>query len=877
MISKYAKLVEMLTRNFIKAMRRQPNNLENLKIKQQAAETIRQEQKIIPFKYKKTFGEEIKEMEEKGVGSLFKKTAETEDEILARLNKQNRDTIEKIKSRKQKTAEEMMDEGDFDPSGMATGGFVARGASRLIKELSKIKNKSKLLTDDQIVDLEVELGDTEGWLSEGTVKEALEAVKRRKDELEYYYGQYKTGKLDPKPGEVNRSRLDFLKRRAEEAEMSGDRRLITGDELDELDSLEKRFEYLDLEDKAQNISRKMTDEEIQKLKEINDSGYVDFQKEMDRITRTKKAEGGYVNGGRVGLQEGGITNIINSRLKNIINDYRLNELTPTKMYDNFQDHVGFNQFLRGQVGKQIDRETYNKLGGYDVTQRVVAGNPILGGLGNLAGAAVYNLGENFFSQNGVENSPFINEDGSAYNFQTITTGQPLSEIPGTVIRNVVGGSRLIPDDQVQLYRDLRQQYENSNTPTSSGALITDRPTMADVAGAAKTDPRAGIQEAFLNELLTTGPNQGQSLTSVMPDFDRYGTYTGGDQLLKDYAAAGRGTPTSQLVKLPANHPYAVSGPGYYEYNGTEFSKTADLNMTPEYEKMIRLNYGLASNGTTNQTASVNSLGPSKYSANATKSFDEFLKDEGIVPDTVNYNGEPGRYMSTDGTVVDINHYKDMYDGSYGTSNQPASLNSMGPATYGTTEEEEDLNVTSDYLALGLSPGKAVTTAMDAARKYGPSIASFIFSGGLTGPAEAMRAGAKQVAASKVSDALSERILGNLTQQVARENQSSNTGGYQSSWGGVSDFMSGSGTSADMGSFKKGGSVKKSIRERIINLVGGPSAAAAELGLEGILQIYDLLGMPLFAKGGLAKNKLTDTVPPEKGPDSQGVESLFRRK
>ena len=782
MISKYAKLVEMLTRNFIKTMRRQPNNLENLKIKQQAAETIRQEQKIIPFKYKKTFGDEIKEMEEKGVGSLFKKTAETEDEILARLNKQNKDTIEKIKSRKQKTAEEIMDEGDFDPSGFAGGGFVARGASRLIKELSKIKNKSKLLTDDQIVDLEVELGDTEGWLSEGTVKEALEAVKRRKDELEYYYGQYKTGKLDPQPGEINRSRLDFLKRRAEEAEMSGDRRLITGDELDELDSLEKRFEYLDLEDKAQNISRKMTDEEIQKLKEINDSGYVDFQKEMDRITRTKKAEGGYVNGGRVGLQEGGITNIIGSGLKNIINDYRLNELTPTKMYNNFQDHLGFNEFLRGQVGKQIDRETYNKLGGYDVTQRVVQGNPILGGLGNLAGATVYNLIEFF-------NNP---------------KSQPLSEIPGTVIRNAVGGSRLIPDDQVQLYRDLRQQYENLNTPA----------------------------------------------------------------------------------------------------------------VTPK-----------------TQTASVNSLGPSKYSANATKSFDEFLKDEGIVPDTVNYSPGSGKYMSTDGATVDVDYYRDIYDKSYGTPNQTvsvnnsyddqgrrivtqdmirntfkgtrytgedlkaafgdnvtfvgeneyrnnsnygtpnqtASLNSMGPATYGTTEEE-DLN-----LALGLSPGRAVTTAMDATRKYGPSIASFIFSGGLSGGPEALKAAAKQVAASKVSDALSERVLENITQQMARENQASDTGGYQSSWGGVSDFMSGPGTSDYMGSFKKGGSVKKSIRERIINLVGGPSAAAAELGLEGIIQIYNLLGMPLFAKGGLAKNKLTDTVPPEKGPDSQGVESLFRRK
>lgn len=589
MISRYAKLVEMLTRNFIKAMRRQPNNLENLKIKQQAGEIITQEKKIIPFRYKKTFGEEIKEMEQKGVGSLFKKTAETEDEILARLNKQNRDTIEKIKSRKQKTAEEIMDDGDFDPSGMAEGGkvenksndiplnvsanyskgnnneiltylasldipvsekikllgeisgidvrsetdfndiknaiglaynkdgegisglvkidtetgepfyqlkyskkfagggLVARGVSRLIKQLSKIKNKSKLLTDDQITDLEVELGDPDAWLSEGTVKEALEVAKRRKDELEYYYGQYRMGKLDPQPGEINRSRLDFLKRRAQEAEMSGDSRLISRDELDELDSLEKRFEYLDLEDKAQNLSRKMTDEEIQKLKEINDSGYVDFQKEMDRITRTKKAEGG-------------LTSIINSGL----------------------------------------------------------------------------------------------------------------------------------------------------------------------------------------------------------------------------------------------------------------------------------------------------------------------------------------------------------------------------------DEEEDL-------ALNIGAGRATSGIINAAKKYGPSIASFIFSGGLSGPAEAMRAGAKQVAASKVADSLSQKVLENLTQQAARENQSANTGGYQSSWGGESGFMSGSGTAAEMGSFKKGGSVKKSIREKIIDFVGGPSAAAAELGLEGILQIYDLLGMPLFAKGGLAKNKLTDTVPPEKGPDSQGVESLFRRK
>lgn len=527
MISRYAKLVEMLTRNFIKAMRRQPNNLENLKIKQQAGEIITQEKKIIPFRYKKTFGEEIKEMEEKGVGSLFKKTAETEDEILARLNKQNRDTIEKIKSRKQKTAEEMIDEGDYDPSGFAGGGRVlkslveainkkfgkgalttadniARPDSAITRDLfkrmsNKLKNKpskkGEFIEDGETPDYEYykelldDAEDSRGFNVQGdeTIEVLEDRLKKLKDEEAYWYGQYKTGKLDPRPGEVNRSRLDFLRKKAQEAEMSGDSRLISRDELYELDELEKRFEYLDLEDKAQNLSRKMTDKEIQKLKEINDSGYVDFQKEMDRITRTKKAEGG-------------LTSIINSGL----------------------------------------------------------------------------------------------------------------------------------------------------------------------------------------------------------------------------------------------------------------------------------------------------------------------------------------------------------------------------------DEEEDL-------ALNIGAGRATSGIINAAKKYGPSIASFIFSGGLSGPAEAMRAGAKQVAASKVADSLSQKVLENLTQQAARENQSANTGGYQSSWGGVSDFMSGSGTSADMGSFKKGGSVKKSIREKIIDFVGGPSAAAAELGLEGILQIYDLLGMPLFAKGGLAKNKLTDTVPPEKGPDSQGVESLFRRK
>lgn len=52
-------------------------------------------------------------------------------------------------------------------------------------------------------------------------------------------------------------------------------------------------------------------------------------------------------------------------------------------------------------------------------------------------------------------------------------------------------------------------------------------------------------------------------------------------------------------------------------------------------------------------------------------------------------------------------------------------------------------------------------------------------------------------------------------------------------------------------FAKGGKVKKSLREKIISAVGGPAALEAELGLSGILELYNILGMPL-AKGGSVK-------------------------
>jgi len=214
----------------------------------------------------------------------------------------------KIKPMNVTPAEDIIDKGDFDPSGMATGGrvgfsqgkLVAKGITKLSKRFAKDKKKSRLLTDDEIEEFAEELGDTETWMETGTLEEAEKALKDRKAEEAYMYAQYKMGRLDPVAGEKTRDRMKFLQKRQEEAESIKDFRLFGEDEIDELDSLEKRFEYLDLEEKAQDVNRKLTNSEIERLKEINDSGYVDFQIEMDRINRNKKAIGG-----RVGFSDGG--------------------------------------------------------------------------------------------------------------------------------------------------------------------------------------------------------------------------------------------------------------------------------------------------------------------------------------------------------------------------------------------------------------------------------------------------------------------------------------------------------------------------------------------------------------------------------------------
>jgi len=190
------------------------------------------------------------------------------------------------------TDEELQKLTTEEPEDFATGGrvgFAAGGIKGLIKMINKKFGKGTLktademerpesakqkemfedfekrtdpkrqLTDDEIKDYEEELGDSETWMSEGTVEEAEQALKRQKEYEQDMFTQYKAGRLDPKPGE--KGRKEFLEKKMEEMEMSGDKKLMTRDEIEELSTFDLGEEL----DQLRGMAPKMAERfELQK-------------------------------------------------------------------------------------------------------------------------------------------------------------------------------------------------------------------------------------------------------------------------------------------------------------------------------------------------------------------------------------------------------------------------------------------------------------------------------------------------------------------------------------------------------------------------------------------------------------------------------------
>jgi hypothetical protein len=167
------------------------------------------------------------------------------------------------------------------------------------------ESKSRKLTQDEIADYEEAIGrDSEQWMLEGTVEEAEKALKKSKAEEAYYRGQYLTGKLDPAPGEKSQNRLNFLRKKAEEAEMTKDRRLISMDELQELEDLEGTFQPKTINISYPKVAKSFTDfakqndpegfKKIQKI--VDDINNKNILEDFDVKDREPNAKGGLISG-----------------------------------------------------------------------------------------------------------------------------------------------------------------------------------------------------------------------------------------------------------------------------------------------------------------------------------------------------------------------------------------------------------------------------------------------------------------------------------------------------------------------------------------------------------------------------------------------------
>jgi hypothetical protein len=137
----------------------------------------------------------------------------------------------------------------------------------MFRQANNRLNKKRQLTDQEIQDYEMELGDSETWMSEGTVGEAENALKNQKTYQAEMYQQYKMGKLDPVAGDKSPARKRFLEQKFDEMEGSGDPKLMTRDEIEELTFFDMgtemdNFGLSSAEKKGKKLADSMSDAEI---------------------------------------------------------------------------------------------------------------------------------------------------------------------------------------------------------------------------------------------------------------------------------------------------------------------------------------------------------------------------------------------------------------------------------------------------------------------------------------------------------------------------------------------------------------------------------------------------------------------------------------
>ena len=130
---------------------------------------------------------------------------------------------------------------DIKPTKNPPQGMTDNELTKFIKKTDQettIANK-RMLDEDEIAELDMDIGGLEYTNDfDGTVGSANKLRKEHKQYIADMELEYKKGNLDPVAGDKSPARKRFLEKKLEEMEMSGDTRLMTRDEIEELSSFD---------------------------------------------------------------------------------------------------------------------------------------------------------------------------------------------------------------------------------------------------------------------------------------------------------------------------------------------------------------------------------------------------------------------------------------------------------------------------------------------------------------------------------------------------------------------------------------------------------------------------------------------------------------
>jgi hypothetical protein len=192
-----------------------------------------------------------------------------------------------------------------------------------VMDQEPVATVNKQPTKEDYEDYAEILNDSENTVVQGTeTLDELDAlVKKQKDYEGYMFQQYKRGKLDPAPGEQTEARMKFLQKKFDEVLATGDRKLITLDEAQELQELQFASRRKPKVSEADMIKQKygsMIDEELLQKIMVDDNPQrkaevlasldeaIKMQQKgippeeiiniINNTTRTKQAKGGPAGG-----------------------------------------------------------------------------------------------------------------------------------------------------------------------------------------------------------------------------------------------------------------------------------------------------------------------------------------------------------------------------------------------------------------------------------------------------------------------------------------------------------------------------------------------------------------------------------------------------